>query len=122
MEDNVLREWKSGKKRLFVQLGTGGGKTFIFSDIANKTLKKKNKVLIVTHRDELLTQAGGTLERFGLNPTLITSKTKHVPSGNGLYVSMIETLVNRLKKEEWQEWYKDINLLICDEGHLQGLQ
>lgn len=119
LEDSVLKEWKSGKKRLFVQLGTGGGKTFIFSDIANKTLKKGNKVLIVTHRDELLTQAGGTLERFGLNPALITSQTKHVPSGNGLYVSMIETLVNRLKKEEWQEWYKDINLLICDEGHLQ---
>ena len=42
-----------------------------------------------------------------------------MPKDGLLYVSMVETLVNRLKKQEWQEWYKGISLVIPDECHLQ---
>jgi len=118
IETEIHKYWNEGKKRIFIQLSTGGGKTVIFSDIAKKAASKGSRILIVTHREELLMQTGGTLERFNLSPTLITSKTKKVHAGN-LYVSMVETLINRLKLPEWQEWYKGINLLICDEAHEQ---
>lgn len=116
---DIKKRWKEGRKRLLIQAPTAFGKTICFSYMAKEAEKKGNKVLILTHREELLMQSGGTLEKFGCTPTLITSATKSVPKDGLLYVSMVETLVNRLKKQEWQEWYKGISLAITDECHLQ---
>jgi len=92
--------------------------TVIFSYIAQKSAAKGSRILVLTHRDELLSQTSGTLVDFGLSPKLINSKVKH-PADGLLFVGMTGTLSNRLKKEEWRKWYESIDLVIIDELHEQ---
>lgn len=116
MIDQIKKKWNGGVKSLAVQLSTGGGKTVIFSYIAQQSAKKGSSILVVTHREELMSQTSGTLVDFGLTPTLI--KGMNPPKANNLYVAMTKTLANRLCRPEWDEWYKKIDLVILDEMHL----
>jgi superfamily II DNA or RNA helicase len=75
-------------------------------------------VLIITHRIELLTETGGTLEQFGINPGLVTSDTRTPPT-NRVVVAMTGTLKNRMKK--WADWYNIFGLIIVDEAHQQDM-
>ena len=45
-----LREKMKHDKRVCLCLPTGGGKTIIFSDIANKAVEKGKRFLICVHR------------------------------------------------------------------------
>ncbi|MDB4983764.1 MAG: helicase, phage associated protein [Myxococcales bacterium] len=58
--DAVLAARRAGKRRLLVHLPTGAGKTVIFSHLAQLA---KRQVLVLAHREELLTQAREKLER-----------------------------------------------------------
>lgn len=90
------------------------GKTVIMSFMAKGAVAKGNKVLIVSHRSELMSQSGGTIERVGLSVEYVSPKHKKVPYG--LVVSaMAQTLRRRLEKPEWIEWLKGVNLILIDE-------
>jgi len=114
--DGIKSEWTKGRNRVIYQLPTGGGKTVIFSWIAQKVSKKGNKVLIISHRIELLTQAGGTLEEFGVSPFVVTSNVKE-PQDADVCVAMTGTLKNRVKLPEWEQWWKKFDLIVIDECH-----
>ena len=58
--DAVLTARRSGVRRLLVCLPTGAGKTVIFSELAKVA---RRQVLVLAHREELLTQAREKLER-----------------------------------------------------------
>ena len=92
--------------------------TVCFSYMAQKAALKGNKVLILTHRQELMGQTSGTLTNFHLNPKLIDAKTRKIPVSN-CYVCMTNSLRNRLKKEEWKKWFDSISLVIIDEAQQQ---
>lgn len=112
--------FKQGFNSILNQLPTGGGKTVIFSYIALNTAKKGNRVLILTDRDELLKQAGGSIKEFGLNPSYIKAGTKFIDYRRNVYVAMSQTLRNRIKQKEWAKFIKDdIDLVIIDEAHIQ---
>ena len=116
----VRSEFKKGFNSLIVQLPTGGGKTVIFSYIAENAAKKGNKVLILTDREELLKQAGGSLQNFGLQPSLIKAGTKFIDHRKNVFIAMSQTLRNRIKLKEWISFItEDINLIIIDEAHIQ---
>ena len=91
----VQRAFASGSKRVILCLPTGAGKTVIFSDIAAKAAAKGKRVAILTHRRELLSQAGRL---------------------NSCDVLMVETLNNALKKGKVN--LKDYDLLVIDEAHI----
>ena len=55
--DRVLLRWQQGQRRLMVQLPTGGGKTILFGAIARELLPRGQTIVILAHREELLTQA-----------------------------------------------------------------
>lgn len=103
-------------KHLIWQLTTGGGKTVCFSKLAQLSLQKGNKVLILSNRSELLTQTGGALESFGIKAQYISPKFKGVPTASCV-VGMAQTLQRRYEKPEWRDYLKSINLLIIDEAH-----
>ena len=84
----------SGNKRVILCLPTGAGKTVIFSDIAAKAASKGKRVAILTHRRELLSQAGRL---------------------NSCSVLMVETLNNQIKKGLDLNQY---DLLVIDEAHI----
>tara|TARA_B100000953_G_C18027816_1_gene422264 strand:+ start:607 stop:2235 length:1629 start_codon:yes stop_codon:yes gene_type:complete len=116
----VPREFKKGRKHIIVQSPTGSGKTVMFSFMTQMASKKRNKVLIITDRMELLSQAGGTLEKFDMNPCYIKAGTKYLDKTKNVYVAMAQTLRNRVQKPMWRDFIqKEISLIIIDECHIQ---
>jgi superfamily II DNA or RNA helicase len=117
---NQLRTaFSSGHKRVILCAPTGAGKTVMFSEMVRLSVEKENKVLIVTDRKELLTQSGGALQRFNIKSSSLTPKTKKVPTSQ-VTIAMVETLARRLKKEEYMNWFKQLDLIIFDEAHKQN--
>ena len=106
MSTNMLRDYQvdsvaqvgaafaSGYKRVILCLPTGAGKTVIFSDIAAKAAAKGKRVAILTHRRELLSQAGKL---------------------NSCDILMVETLNNQIKRGLDLSQY---DLLVIDEAHI----
>lgn len=115
----VRSKWAGAVRRLIVQSPTGSGKTVIFSWIAQQTSLRNKRILILTHREELLQETGGTLSEFDIHPALITSETKNPPQNQLVSVAMTATLKNRLKREEWKRWFDSLELIIIDEAHQQ---
>src|SRR3954464_4608751 len=58
--DAVLAARRAGRRRLLVHLPTGAGKTVIFSQLAQLA---RRQVVVLAHREELLTQARDKLVR-----------------------------------------------------------
>ena len=103
---------------LLFQLPTGGGKTVIFSEIARRFVNVRNKkVLILTHRIELLKQTSTMLTEFGVENMVIDSSVKSLPVKNPYmcFVAMVETLNNRLNDKDIS--MADVGLTIIDEAH-----
>jgi superfamily II DNA or RNA helicase len=90
----VQRAFASGSKRVILCLPTGAGKTVIFSDIAHRAAAKGKRVAILTHRRELLSQAGRL---------------------NSCDILMVETLNNAIKRGLDLSQY---DLLVVDEAHI----
>lgn len=112
-----LREcMKQGKKRLVLCAPTGAGKTVMFSYMISEHLKKGGRVLLFTHRSELLNQAGGTFEHFGLKPEFITAGSNPDLSSS-LHIAMIETFNRR--KDDLTLFLNNKTLIVFDEAHLQ---
>jgi len=119
-KNNIKLEMIKGHSNIIMQLSTGAGKTVIFSYMVKEAAKKGKRCMILTHRAELLQQAGGTFDRIGLDYESITSKTKSIPNSNVL-ICMIETLKRRIEKRlDFSMLVKTIDLLIIDEAHLQN--
>ncbi|MEI9955020.1 MAG: DEAD/DEAH box helicase [Ferruginibacter sp.] len=111
---DIITAWKDCKSVLF-QMPTGTGKTTLFCEIARKfttELHPDKKVLIITHRKELVEQAFNRLvSDFHLTTGIISSNFIGVQS-SPIQVASIQTLLRR------DEHQKDIfSLIIIDEAH-----
>lgn len=100
-------------RKVVGQLATGGGKTVVFSAIANRFINKSGKrVLILVHRKELLAQTRKTAyNSFGIICEPIVAGMKFIPPAD-LYVGMVESVSRRIDKLE------NIGLVIIDEAHI----
>lgn len=113
---------EDGQNLLF-QLPTGGGKTVIFSEIAAHYIKvKRHKVLILTHRVELLHQTSRSLSSIGVQNKIIDRKVQELDDQTeyGCFVAMVETLNNRLTENA--RYLTDIGLVIVDEAHYNAFR
>jgi superfamily II DNA or RNA helicase len=118
--NDIVKSFGKGNKHILAQAATGAGKTVIFSYIAQNSVLKNKKVLILTNRTELQNQAGSSLQNFGLSPYYIKAGLKVLDTNHSVYVSMSKTLSNRLKLKKWSDWLlNDIDLVVIDEAHLQ---
>lgn len=111
---NIAIKLSQGKRRVVAQLATGGGKTISFSAITKRYIdKSKRSVLITVHREELLRQTVKTLHRaYGITAEIVSKDMQRAE----VYVSMVETLNNRLKKNP--NAFPDVGLVIFDECHI----
>lgn len=103
---------------LIFQLPTGGGKTVIFSNVANEYIRRKGrKVLILTHRIELCVQTSKQLTALNIQNKVINSLVKELDDQTEYqsFTAMVETLNNRLQDDD--EFLEDIGLVIVDEAH-----
>ncbi|PWS26101.1 DEAD/DEAH box helicase [Pedobacter yonginense] len=116
----IFEKLRSGgaNYRLLYQLPTGGGKTIIFSEIAERYVAAYGKkVIVLTHRRELCKQTSNALKGTGLNNKVINSAVKRVPKKElfACYVAMVETLKNRINDGLIDT--ESVGLVIIDEAH-----
>jgi DNA repair protein RadD len=107
----ALRQHRSA----MVQLGTGGGKTVIFSHITESAFGRRKRVWEVVPRNELLRQSSEELLAFKV-PHAMIAAGKQESRAYRIHVVSLETLKRRLKAG------KIINppdLMIIDEAHIQ---
>lgn len=100
----------SGRKAPVLVLGTGGGKTVIFSAVTEGAAAKGKRVMILVHRKELLDQCSKSLKRMGVSHGLISPH--YTPERqNPVQVASIHTLIRRMDR------VVPPDLIIIDEGH-----
>lgn len=96
--------------RCCASLATGGGKTFIFTNLIERL---GGKVLVLMHRIELINQTSSSLDILDIKHDKIIAGNKHGDSD--VYICMVQTLYNLIKKGKI-----DINIfdtIIVDECH-----
>jgi superfamily II DNA or RNA helicase len=99
-----------GSRSPLLVLPTGGGKTVIFSAIAQSAAAKGNRVLILVHRRELIHQASSKLQWIGLDHGIIAAG---VPASDApVQIASVQTLARRLPRIDWHP-----GLIIIDEAH-----
>jgi len=105
----VEENWRQGIKRQMCVLATGAGKTILFAAIVQDFIARDETVLVVAHREELITQASEKLTAScGISPGII--KAGHQPIDSQIQVASIQTLARR-------KVYPQADLLIIDECH-----
>ncbi|MEP7120311.1 MAG: DEAD/DEAH box helicase [Byssovorax sp.] len=110
----VIAARQQGARRLLVCLPTGAGKTVIFSQLAR--LAKKS-VLVLAHREELLSQAREKIERAidGTATVAIEQGASRAPEGAKVLVCSIRSLHEERLEQVLRG--RDIGLVIYDECH-----
>jgi len=110
---DIIREAVSTIKQQYkaplVVAPTGSGKTIMFAFIAMNAVKKGRRVLILTHRREILQQTMSKLFAFGVQAGQIASGRPM--TSEFVQVAMVGTLINRL------ESIQPPDLIIIDEAH-----
>ena len=96
---------------LFV-LPTGGGKTVVFSHIAEQAAAKGSRICILVHRQELLRQASASLHSLGVRHGLISPR-HGMDLSAPVQVASVQTLARRLHKLPPGLF----QLLVVDEAH-----
>jgi len=76
----------------------------------------KYRVLILAHSEEILKQDAGHVRKWGVECHEVLAKTKRMPS-DGHVAMMMQTLRQRIKKQDWFFWFNSFNFIILDECH-----
>lgn len=103
-------------KRIILQSATGSGKSVIFSEMVRRAVLKNKKVLVLTHRIEIFESTLSHLSNVNIICEEIKAGKNHISMLSNVYVGMIETIKNRLKKG----LVINPELIIVDECHLQS--
>jgi superfamily II DNA or RNA helicase len=113
--DAVRNEFARGKRSTLLVLATGLGKTIVFGNITRRVIEKGGKVLILAHREELITQAVQKLDLCGVEAAVEKAeqraRTLWEPDA---VVASVQTM-QRKRLESWAPDY--FKLLITDEAH-----
>lgn len=115
---SLMRKAFQKHKHVLGIAAQGSGKTVCFSYMAQSSISKGHKVLILSNRAKLLRQSGGSLAKFGIEAEYISAQHRKVPEGNCI-VAMAQTLRKRYMLPEYQKFLRSIDLLIIDEIHQQ---
>lgn len=113
-ENAILKEWEDKQKTLLV-LPTGCGKTVVFADIARKRTAI-GKVLILAHREELLTQASDKIKNLcDMECSVEKADQTSTEDDNLITVGSVQTLMTEKRLSRFQpDHFKTI---IVDEAH-----
>ena len=103
-------------KHIIVQSPTGSGKGVLIGSMASMATRKGNRVLILAHSEEILTQDAGHARKWGVNAAEVFARTRKRPDAECCCM-MAQTLRQRLKRDEWTNWFDTFKLIILDECH-----
>src|SRR5690554_4868958 len=89
----------------------------MFSYMVKQHLERGGSALILTHRIELLNQAGGAFQNFNLHAeTIEAGRTPDLTKP--LHVGMVETIYRRL--DRYALFLKSKTMIIVDEAHINS--
>ncbi|MGK7871507.1 DEAD/DEAH box helicase [Falsiroseomonas sp. E2-1-a20] len=108
--ERVRKAYRSGARAVLFVMATGGGKTIIFSYIANSAAGLGNRVLILVHRHELIRQASNKLYEAGVEHGIIAPG--FTPTRDLVQVASVQTLRRRLGHK-----HEAPHLIVVDEAH-----
>lgn len=96
-------------------LPTGGGKTHIFVEVAERVINRGGRVLVLEHRGELVAQAVRKLRAVGINPGVISASYQGASftGFESVVVATVQPLAKRSLPSHWQP-----DFVIADECHL----
>ena len=109
---DIRLQYQLGKRSVLAVLPTGGGKTVIFSHIAQSAARKGNRVCILVHRQELLDQASRSLSAMGVNHGIIAAG-RGMDLSHAVQVASVGTVARRLHLLP-RDFFQ---LLVIDEAH-----
>lgn len=108
--EDVRCALRAGKRSPLIVASCGSGKTVMFSYLTENAVAKNNRVLILAHRDELLSQISDTLNLFLVKHGFIVAGKAFDPALM-VHVGSVFSVIRRL------EHIPEPNLIIIDEAH-----
>ena len=108
--EDLRAEYRAGVRRLLLVSPTGSGKTVLFVYVTKGAASRGLRVLILTHRGEILDQISRTLKTWEVPHALLTAG-RTLPIGYQVMVASVQTLCRRL------EGSPKPDLVIVDEAH-----
>lgn len=113
---NAIRERFLAKdRRTLLVMPTGTGKTATFGHVARAANEKGNKVLVIAHRNELISQAVNTLDRIGIEAGVEKAESQaRAMFDPDTVVASVQTM----QRKRLESWAPDhFSLIIIDEAH-----
>ena len=111
--ERLRAAFRAGKRAPLLQLATGGGKTYCFCFIARSAVERGNRVCILVHRQELLSQTSRALGSLGVVHGIIAPG--HAATDDPVQVASVQTIIRRIEKGEARA--TDFSLIVIDEAH-----
>lgn len=107
--EDIIGIWNKETSPIMFVLATGGGKTVTFVHVIKHYLTQNANVMLIAHREELITQSHKTLAKNGIQAGIIKADFPQRFEFN-TQVCSIQTLSRRTG-------YPDPDVIIIDEGH-----
>ena len=117
--DAIVANYQAGVRHQLCVLATGLGKTVIFSNLPARL--NNGKLLVIAHRDELLSQAVDKIQRW--NPTLRVGleKAEHHADANSDVIVACSASVGRAGSKRLDSFWDSIGTIVVDEcQHILG--
>lgn len=112
----VSKEWEGGHRKTLLVLPTGCGKTVVFCKIAENEVAEGHRVLILAHREELLSQAADKMTKVtGLGCAREKASESCLDSWFRITVGSVQTLQREKRLAAFPQDY--FNTIIIDEAH-----
>ena len=110
--EQIRQAYRQGNRSVLFVLPTGGGKTVVFSHIAEQAAGRGNRICVLVHRQELLRQASASLSALGVRHGLIAA-SRSMDLSAPVQIASVQTLARRLHRIPGDYF----QLLVVDEAH-----
>lgn len=112
----VFEQWNEGNSKTLLVLPTGCGKTIVFAKITEKCVSFGERVLILAHRGELLSQAADKIMKVtGLGCAVEKAEESCLNSWYRVVVGSVQSMMREKRLANFPPDYFDT--IIIDEAH-----
>jgi len=112
--DKINKEWEH-QDSVMLQMPTGTGKTNVFCQIikTHRSIFPTTRILILTHKRELVYQTRKELNKISIVPGIIMSLESSNPD-HQIQIATVQTLIRRKGK---LNFLRNVSLIVIDEAH-----